>query len=99
MEKGKKKRNSKLTRPGGFWPSERRRARGRVGRRPTRPAKRGNGAGTAPWARAHVLEGGEADGVRRGVNRLGSTVGEVRDGSPPGSRFCNGGVAARHGRG
>jgi hypothetical protein len=32
--------------------------------------QRGNGvgddAGTAPWARAHVSEGGEADGARRG---------------------------------
>jgi hypothetical protein len=61
--------------------------------------QRRNGAGMAPWARAHVPEGGEADGVRRGVNRSGSTAGEVRGGSPPGSRFCDGGVVARHGRG
>jgi hypothetical protein len=50
-------------------------------------------------ARAHVPKGGEADGVRRGVNRSGSTVGEVRGGSPPRAQFCDGGVAARPGRG
>jgi hypothetical protein len=62
--KRKKKRNSELTGLGGFRPSERRRARGRVGRRPTRPAsgeRRGDGAVcVGPRAR-----GRGADGVER----------------------------------
>jgi hypothetical protein len=37
-----------------------------AGRQPTRPASKGNGAGTAPWAWAHVPEeGGGADSVER----------------------------------
>jgi hypothetical protein len=55
--------------------------------------------GDGAVARAHVSEGGDADDVRRGVNRSGLTAGEVRDGSPSGARFCDGGVATRHGRG
>jgi hypothetical protein len=39
--------------------------------------------------RAHVLEGGG----------LMATAGEVHDGSPPGSRFCDDGAVVRHGRG
>jgi hypothetical protein len=39
-----------------------------------------------------AIEGG-------GANRSGSTAGEVRGGSPPGARFCDGGEVARHGRG
>jgi hypothetical protein len=62
--KRKKKRNSELIGLGGFWPSERERARARVGRRPTRPAsgeRRGDGAmGVGPRAR-----GRGADGVER----------------------------------
>jgi hypothetical protein len=61
--KRKKKRNSEQTGLGGFWPSERGRARGRVGRRPTRPASGGNSAGLA-WA--HMPEGGEATALGGG---------------------------------
>jgi hypothetical protein len=94
--KREKKRNSKLTGPGGILTQ-----RARASARPRGQAarQRRNGAGMAPWARAHVPEGGEADGVRRGVNRSGSTAGEVCGGSLPGSRFCDGGVVAKHGRG
>jgi hypothetical protein len=50
-----------------------------------------------------VPAGGEADGARRGMtggaNRSDPTAGEVRGGSPPGSRFRDDGVVARHGRG
>jgi hypothetical protein len=49
-KKWKKKRNSELTGLGGFWPSESGRARGRVGRRPTRPASGANGVGMV-WGR------------------------------------------------
>jgi hypothetical protein len=44
-------------------------AHGRVGRRPHLARQQGNGAGTTPWARAHVPEGGEADDARRGDGR------------------------------
>jgi hypothetical protein len=43
-----------------------------------------------------ALGGGDGGG---GANRSGLTAGEVRGGSPPGPRFCDGGVVARHGRG
>jgi hypothetical protein len=65
---------------------------------PARETTRGwRGDDAVAWT--HVLEGGEVDSVRRGVNRSGLTAGEVRGGSPPGARFCDGGVAARHVRG
>jgi hypothetical protein len=62
----------------------------------------GNGAGTAPWAWAHVPEGGGGDDVRRGCGGADQSEpdrGEVRGGSPPGSLFCDNRVVERHGRG
>jgi hypothetical protein len=46
---------------GGIWPS-----RGARGQAAHLACQRGNGAGTAPWAWAHVPEGGGGDGVRGG---------------------------------
>jgi hypothetical protein len=66
--------------------------------------QRGNDAGTAPWAWAHVPEGGEADGVGWSDEGGGEPAGarppvRPRGGSPSGSRFCDDGVVARHGQG
>jgi hypothetical protein len=64
MGKRKKKRDSQLAGPGGggdFGPTERGRAGERGGRRPTRHASgkwHGDDTETAPWAWAHVPEGG-----------------------------------------
>jgi hypothetical protein len=98
MEKGKRK-EFRVNWAGGILASERAAAWacGPLGP-PTGETARG-WRGDSAVVRAHVPEGGEADGVRRGVNRSGFTTGEVRGGSPPGARFCDGGVAARHERG
>jgi hypothetical protein len=63
--------------------------------------QRGNDAGTAPWAWAHVPEGGGGDGVRGDGGELvgARPLVRPRDGSPLGSWFCVDGVVARHGRG
>jgi hypothetical protein len=53
MEKGKRKGFPLLAVPGGNS-TQQGGTRGRAGRRPTWPASGGNGAGTAPWAQAHV---------------------------------------------
>jgi hypothetical protein len=83
--KRKKKRDFLLAGPGGvFGPAERERARGR-GRRPSRPTKKG-----ALTAQSGRWRGGEP---------VGSTAGDARGGSPPGSRFRIGEVVARHGWG
>jgi hypothetical protein len=58
-----------------------------------------DGAGTAPWRGPTCQREGRRTTLGGGVNRSGSTAGEVHGGSPPGARFCDGGVAARHGRG
>jgi anti-sigma factor RsiW len=101
-KKWKKKRNSELTGLGDFGPaSAGERAAAWAGGPLGPPAgqtMRG-WCGDGAVARAHVPEGGDADGVRRGLNRSGLTAGEVRGGSPSGARFCDGGVATRHGRG
>jgi hypothetical protein len=74
--KRKKERDFLLTGSGGiFGPAKRRRAR--AGGPAGPPA--GDGAGTAPWARAHVAARRGGDGVRgddRGANRLESTASE-----------------------
>jgi hypothetical protein len=69
-EKGKRKRKgiSSANRVGGeFGPAERERTRAR-GQAAHLTRQQGNDAGMAPWARAHMPEGGEADGARRGAN-------------------------------
>jgi hypothetical protein len=61
--KGKKKRVSSSGWAGGeFGPAERGRARPR-GQEAHLARQRGNGAGTVPWARAHVPARREGDGV------------------------------------
>jgi hypothetical protein len=94
--KRKKKRDSQLAGRGGdFGPAE----RGQVAHQ---ARQWGNGAGTVPWAWAHVPEeggltassgdgGGEPAGAQPPV--------KPRGGSPPGLQFCDGGVVAKHGRG
>jgi hypothetical protein len=64
-EMGKRKRNRifSLTGPGGISAQPGRTATRAGG--PARPT-RGSGAGTAPWARAHVSARGEKNGVREG---------------------------------
>jgi hypothetical protein len=56
--------------------------------------------GAGPRARGRgrltVLGGGDGGGGETGRS---PTAGEVRGGSPPGSRFCDDGVVARHWRG
>jgi hypothetical protein len=42
---------------------------------------------------------GGGDGGGGGEIGRGLTAGEVRDGSPSGSRFCDDGVVGGHGRG
>jgi hypothetical protein len=66
--------------------------RGRVGRRPTWPASGGTARGR------HCGRGPTCQG-EGGQTGRGPTAGEVRGGSPPGSRFCDDGVVERHGRG
>jgi hypothetical protein len=97
--KRKKKGDSQLAGPGGdFGP-----ASAGAGRRPSRPTKEQNSAGgrhgcgpTCQREEGVTTWSGQRKG---GANRSGSTAGEVRGGSPPGARFCDGGVMARHGRG
>jgi hypothetical protein len=74
-----------------------------AGRRPSRPTveRRGVGGrhGRGP-TRQREEGGNDVERAKEGgPNRSGSTAGEVRGGSPPGARFCDGGVVARHGRG
>ena len=84
MEKGKKKRVSSAGwARGKFGPAERGRARPR-GQAAHLAHQRGNGAGTAPWAWAHVPEGGGGDGVR------GDDVGGRTDRSRPPVRLRGG---------
>jgi hypothetical protein len=49
---------------GGVRPSRGTCVRGRAGEQPSRPTREGNGAGTAPWARAHAPERGGGNSVR-----------------------------------
>jgi hypothetical protein len=73
-----------------------------AGRRPSRPTEKqsdaGGHRGCGPMRQREegVTTWSER---RRGANRSGSTTGEVCGGSPPGARFCDRGVVARHGRG
>jgi hypothetical protein len=101
-KKGKEKGFPQLIGSGGIRPSQAR-TRGRAGRRPTWPASGGTARGRRRGRGPMCQREGEADGARRGVTggRTGRspTTGEVRGGSPPGSRFYDDGVVARHGRG
>jgi hypothetical protein len=63
-KKGKRKGISSASWDGGGIRPSRARARGEAAHL---ACQRGNGAGTVPWAWAHVPEGGGGDGVRRGV--------------------------------
>jgi hypothetical protein len=109
-ENGKKKRekekekefSSQLGR-GGFLAQQ---APARAGGRafgPPGPATRGDGGGNGAAARARTLERG---GKENGVNdteggaraRPGPVGGELRGGSPPSVRFCDGEAVAEHGR-
>jgi hypothetical protein len=98
----KKKRKFLLVGPGGgvFGPAERECARGR-GIRPSRPTKERRGAGRR-HGRGPTRQREEGltawSGRRRGGGEpVGSTAGDARDGSPPGSQFRDGEVVARHG--
>ena len=105
-EKEKEKGFPHLAGPEGIRPS---RARARAGARAGGPlgllaggTTRGRRRGRGPTCQRE----GEADGTggdggsrRGGQTGRSSTAGEARDGSPPGSRFCDDGVVARHGRG
>jgi hypothetical protein len=80
--KRKRERVSQLAGPGGvFGPAERERARGRVGRRPTRPTSGGDDVGTAPWrGPTYQGEGGRLtarNGDREGKVGRGSTADEI----------------------
>jgi hypothetical protein len=95
---GKGKRVSQLSGPGGvFEPAGRRRACGRVGRRPTRPASGGDSVGTTwgwcrgvgPHARGRGLTAWNGDGGKRepvGVRPPMKSCG----GSPRESGFATG---------
>jgi hypothetical protein len=101
-DKEKEKRFPQLAGPGGNSAQPSAVARGRVGRRPTWPAsggqRREDGAmGVGPRARGGRLTA--LGGVTRGRTDRSPTTGEVCSGSLPGSRFCDGGVVARHGQG
>jgi hypothetical protein len=97
MGKGERERVSQLAGPGGvFGPAERERARGRVGRRPTRPASGGDGVGTVSWCgptcqRKGGLTARNGDGGE-GAGR-GSTASEIP------RRFSAGGPVLRRGSG
>jgi hypothetical protein len=100
--KRKKKRDFLLAGPEGvFGPAERERARARQA---AQPAHEGAAQlGRTPWARAHAsARGAGVNGAERateGGEPVGSTAGDARGGSPPGSRFRDGEVVARHGWG
>jgi hypothetical protein len=93
-KKEKEKEFSASWAGGGRISAQRARAGGPVGPRRS-GAVRADAVGASP----HVSEGRGGNGVERateGVNRSGSTAGEVRGGCPSGARFCDGGVVAWH---
>jgi hypothetical protein len=98
MEKGKIKGISLLTGPGGDFGPAGARARATARQAAQLAHGNGNGAGKAPWARAHTSEGGgvTASGgkaVYGGENRLPV---KFRGGSSPVVRFCVDGMVERH---
>jgi hypothetical protein len=70
--KRKKKRNSRLTGPGGFRPG---RARGVVAKWAQSAHEERRTVWQTPWVRAHALEREEGDGVREGGGGERSAVG------------------------
>jgi hypothetical protein len=101
---GKRKREGILqpTGPGGIIGPTGASASGRARFRPTWPSRAGRRWGNDAATRARTPERGGGDGVNGTEGgaraRPGPVGGELRGGSPPSVRFCDGEAVAEHGR-